>query len=128
EQAAQVLAGADHADGPGENIIENQRGHRDAGEEGPHAVAHHDVHAAADEHAAALHVDAAHGEAEQHHSQHEPRRRLPDGVFGNAAGIKRRRRQIAQDNGGAPPKADEGQRNGGGHHYFGGGGGSKAFG
>ena len=43
----------------------------------------------------------AHGEAEQHDPQHEPRRRWAHGLFGNAAGIKGGRGEIAQDDGGA---------------------------
>ena len=122
QQMAQILARADHADGSGENVVEHQRRNRKPRHEGPHAVLHHDVHAAAHEHAAAFHVDRAHGEAEQHHAQHEPGRRGADGRLGDAAGVKRGRGQIGKNDGCAAPKADEGKSDGGGHHDLGGGG------
>ena len=95
DQAAQVLAGADAADGAGEDVVEDQSGNRKAGHERTHGVAHHDIDAAAHEHAAAFHVHRAHGEAEQHDAQDEPGRAGADGLFSDSTSVEGRRREIA---------------------------------
>ena len=73
-QPAEILAGADAADRSGQDVIEDQRGNGESGQERPHGIADHDIHAAAHEHAAAFHVNGAHGEAEQHDAEDEPGR------------------------------------------------------
>ena len=85
---------------------------------GPHAVAHHHVDAAAHEHAAALQVDGAHGEAEEHDAQHEPRRGLADRLLRDAADVEHRGGQVAQHDGGAAPEGDEGKGDRGGDYDF----------
>ena len=121
QQVPQILARADHADGSGEDVIEDQRRNRKPRHERPHAVLHHDVHAAAHEHAAAFHVNRAHCKAEQHDPQNEPGSRWADRCLGDAAGIKCRRRQIGKNDGRAPPEADERKSYRGGHHDLRGG-------
>src|SRR5204863_9913805 len=88
EQSSEILAGRDHADRAGKDVIENERGNGELGHEVPHAVPNHDVYAAAHEHAAALEVHGSNGEAEQHHRQDEPGRGGSDSLFGDSAGVK----------------------------------------
>ena len=90
KESGEILAGADYADGAGEDVVEQQRRNRDARDERPHGVAHHDVHAAADEHGGAFEVDRAHREAEKHDAEDEPGGAGSDGVFGDAAGVEGR--------------------------------------
>ena len=118
EQAGQILAGADHADGAGEDVVEDQRRDGEPRDERAHGVAHDDVHAAAHEHAAAFHVDRAHGEAEQHDARMNQGALLADGVLGDAAGIKSGRGEIAQNDGGRAPEGNERERDGGGDDDF----------
>src|SRR5207248_6469982 len=117
-QGAYVLASANTADGTGEDVIEYQGGYRQLGHYRTHAVAHHHVHSASHIHAAALEINAAHGEAEQHDADYEPRGGFADGLLGRAAGIKCGRRQVAEDNRSSAPKADEGKRYRRGDHYL----------
>ena len=121
EQVSEVKSRADHADGSGENVVEDQRRNREPGHEVPHGVAHHDVHSAAHEHAARFQVHRADREAEQHHREDEPRRALTDGVLGDAAGIKRGRCQIAEHHCGGAPERDEGECYSCGDHHLRGG-------
>ena len=118
QQAPQILPRADRADGAGENVVDHQRGDGKLGDGGSDAVAHHDVHAAAHEHAAAFHVHGAHGVAEQHHAQHHPGRGFADGLLGDAADVVHGGGQVVQHDGGGLPEGDEGQRDGGGDDYF----------
>src|SRR5581483_3261798 len=51
EQVSEILAGANHADGAGKNVIEDEGGDREPRHEMIHSVAHDDIHAAAHKHA-----------------------------------------------------------------------------
>src|SRR5258708_19382901 len=109
EQSADILPRAHHADGSRQNVIEYQRRNGDLGQNGPHAVANHDVNAAAYEHRAALHVNAAYGEAEQHHADDKPWGGGTYGPLRGTAGIEGRRSQIAEYDGRSAPETDEGK-------------------
>src|SRR5205814_6937002 len=69
EEPAQILSRADAADRAGEDVVKDQRRNREAGHEMTHRVADDDINAAANEHAAAFHVDRTDGETEQHHAE-----------------------------------------------------------
>ncbi len=118
EQARQIEAGADATDRAGQDVIEHQRRDGELGKCSAHRLVHDTVNAAAHEHGRAFHVDAADGVAEQHDAQDEPGRRLADGLFGDAAGVKGRRTQVAQNDGGRPPERDERQHDGRGDDNF----------
>jgi hypothetical protein len=69
-----------------------------------HRVPHHDVNAAAHEHAAAFHVYGTNREAEQHDAEDEPRRAFADGLFGDATRIKGGGGEVTEDNRRTPPE------------------------
>ena len=117
-QAAQVQARADGADGSGEHVVEHEGRDGELGQGAAHGLVHHFVHAAAHEHGAALDVDGAHGVGEQHDRQDEPGRGFPDGVFGDAADVIRRRGQVAEHDGRRFPEGNERQHDGGGHNHL----------
>ena len=120
EQTPQVLARADHTDGAGEDVVEDERRDRDPRHERAHGVAHHHVYATAHEHAAGFHVDRAHGETEEHHAEDEPWSALADGVLGDAAGVKSGRGQVAQHHRRGAPERNERKSDSGGDHHLGG--------
>ena len=68
EQADDVLPGRDAADRAGQDVVEQERRDRELGQAAPHRLLDDPVDAAADEHGAALDVDAPHGVAEEHHA------------------------------------------------------------
>ena len=117
QQPGDVEAGADPADRAGQHVIEQQRRHREFRQCPAQGLVNDLVDAAADEHRTALDVHRAHGVAEQHDRQDEPRRRLADCRFGDAAGIKCRAAQVAQYNRRRTPERDEGQHHGRCHHH-----------
>ena len=88
EKAGDVLAGGDAGDGPGEDVVEHQRGDAELGEGATKCFFHHAVDAAAREHGAALDIDRTHGEGEEHDAEDEPGCGLTYGLLGDAAGIK----------------------------------------
>ena len=96
DQAGDVLAGGYAGDRPGQDVVEHQAGDADLGQRSAQRLFHHAIHAAAHEHGAAFDVDGADGEGEQHDAQDEPRGGFPDGLLGDAAGIKSRRAEIVQ--------------------------------
>ncbi len=118
QQGSQVLPRADDADRTCEDVVKDERRNRQPRHERPHGVAHDDIHAAADEHAAAFHVDAANREAEEHDGEYEPGCGFSDRLFRDAAGIEGGRSKIAQDDGCATPERDEGERSRGRHYHF----------
>ncbi len=61
DEAGQILAGGDGADGPGQHIVEKQRGDGKLGQGTAHGFFNHAVNAAANEHAARLDVERPHG-------------------------------------------------------------------
>ena len=109
EEATEVLAGGDAADGAGEDVVEDEGGNGQAGHEGSHRVTDNNVDAAPDEHAAAFHIDGADREAEQHDGEDKPGCAGTDGLFRDTTGIEGRRGKIAEDNGGTAPEGDEGE-------------------
>ncbi len=106
-QAGDVLAGGHAGDRAGEDVVEHQRRDAELGEAAAQRFLHHAVHAAAREHRAALDVDRAHGKAEQHDAENEPRRSRSHRLLGNAAGVKGRRAQVIENDGGRAPEGDE---------------------
>ena len=115
EQRGDVEAGRDGADRAGQDVVEEQRRHRQFRHGAAHGLLDDAVDAAADEHHRALDVDRPHGPGEEHHGKHEPRRGAADGLFGDAAHVERGRAQIAQHDGGGPPERDEREEDGGRH-------------
>src|SRR5450759_5099161 len=79
EQVAEVQSGADHADGSGQDVIEDEGRNGEARHEVSHGVAHHDIDSAAHEHAARFQVHGTDREAENHDGEDEPWRAWPDG-------------------------------------------------
>src|SRR5262249_56497502 len=57
DDAGQILARADDADRPGEDVVENESRYRKPRQEWSHGIAHDDVDTAADVHAAAFQID-----------------------------------------------------------------------
>src|SRR5581483_3915830 len=94
-KARQILTGADHADWPGENVVEQERRDRDPSEELAHGVAHDDVNATTHEHGGALQIHRTDREAEQHDAKNEPGGAPPYGLFGDSAGVESRGSEIA---------------------------------
>jgi len=92
---------------PAQYGIENEGGDGEASHEMAHGIAHHDVHAAADEHAARFQVHRPDGEAEEHYAENEPWRAFADGMFRDASGVECGGSQIAEDDGGSAPETDE---------------------
>src|SRR5437773_5019361 len=66
-QMSKILARADAADGTGQDVVEEKCGNRKPGDERAHGIAHDDVHAATDEHAAALRSEEHTSELQSHH-------------------------------------------------------------
>ena len=118
DQAGQILTRGDHADRAGQDKVEEQRRHGNAGEKRAHRVADHNVDAAPNKHGGTLHIERAHREAEQHDAQHEPGGAAANCLFSDAAGVKRGRRQITEYDGGGSPERNKSQRDGGGDYYF----------
>src|ERR1035437_1060174 len=109
DEAAEVEARADGADGAGEHVIEHQGGNGELGKHGAHGLVDHLVDAAAHEHGAALDVDGAHRIGKQHDPEDEPGGGLADGGLGDAAGVVGAGSKIAQHDGGGTPERNEGQ-------------------
>ena len=118
DEARQILPGRNGADGAGEHVVEQQRGHRKLGQRAAHGFLDYAVHAAAHEHAAGLDIESAHAVAEQHHRQNEPGGALADDLLGVTAGVISRRSKVGKDNGGRPPERDEGQHHRGGDEHL----------
>ena len=96
-QADDVLSGRDAADRTGQDVVKQKGRDRHLGERAAHRLFHDPIDAAADEHRAALDVDAPHRVAEQHDRQDEPWGRLADLRLDDPADVIGRARQIAQD-------------------------------
>ena len=121
DQARQVLAGGNRADGAGQHIVEKQRGNGNLGQRPAHRLLDHAVHAAAREHAARLDIKSTDGIAEQHDRENEPGGALADDFFGIAAGIVGGRSEIGKDNGRCAPEGNERQHHRGGDKHLDGG-------
>ena len=107
QEADDVLPGRDAADRAGENVIEQERRHRQPSQPASHGLLDDAIDAAAHEHGAALDVDAAHAVAEEHHAQDEPGRRLADLRLDDPADVIRRAGQVAKHQGRRSPERDE---------------------
>src|SRR5580692_8375793 len=88
DEASNVLPGGNTGDGAGEDVVEHQRGYAEFGEAAAERFLDHAVNAAAGEHGTAFDVHGAHGEAEQHDAENEPRGCRAYRLFGDAACIK----------------------------------------
>ncbi len=118
QNAGQIQSRADAADGAGENVVEHERRDGYLGERSAHGFVDDLVHAAADEHAAALDIDRPYRVGEKHDGQDEPGSRLADLRFGDAARIIGGGGEIAQDDGRRSPERDERQHDRGSNHDF----------
>src|SRR5262249_10473851 len=107
QQADDVFAGGDAADGPGEDVVEHQGGDGDFRHEAAERFADDTVDAAADEERAALDIDGADGVAEAHDGEDEPRGGGPDGLLDDAADVVGGGGEVAQDDRGGAPVRDE---------------------
>ena len=114
DQSGNVLPSGNPGDRASKNVIEHQRRDAYLGQRGTKRFFHDAVHAAAHEHGAAFDVHRADAEREQHHSQHEPRRRLAHRLFRGRGRVKRRRAHVIEHDGGGAPPGNEGQ-----HHRAG---------
>src|SRR5947209_11467892 len=85
EQAHYVLARSDARDRSRQDVIEHQRGHAELRHLAAECFLHHAIHATAREHRAALDVNGADREREQHHAENEPRRGLAYVLLDDAA-------------------------------------------
>ncbi len=115
EQANQILTGGHTADRAGQDVVEHQRGNAKLGKRAAHRFFDHAIDAAADEHAAALDVNGAHGVGKQHDAEDEPRRGFADVAFGLTTCVVRGRGQIVQHDGGGAPERDEAEERRGGY-------------
>ena len=118
QQAGNVLPGGNARDGPGQDVVEHQRGNAQLGEGAAQSLFHHAIHAAAGEHRAALHIHGAHRKGEEHDAQDEPRSRLAYRFFRNAAGIEGGRAQIVQHHRCGAPERDKGEHHRRGDDQF----------
>src|SRR4029079_14450149 len=87
EQADDVLAGRDSADGAGQHVVEHERGNGELRERPAHRLLDHAVDAAAHEHRARFDVDAAYRIREEHHGGDVPGCSLADCVLDDAADV-----------------------------------------
>src|SRR5437016_14019417 len=122
DQAPQILAGADAADGAGQDVIEKKCGNRKPRNERSHRIANDHVDAASDKHAAAFHVNGTDCKAKQHDGDDVPGSCGPDGLLDDAADVINARAQIIQNNRCCSPKGNEGQHDGACDDDLGGGG------
>ena len=116
QESRQVLARGDAADGPGQNVIEHQRGDGKFRQRAAHGLLDHAIDATANEHAATFDIHGSHGIREQHDGQDEPGRGFSNGLLGDGACVERGRAKIVEYNGGRPPKGDERQHGGRGNY------------
>ena len=114
DEAREVLAGGDGADGAGQDVVEEQGRDGELGQRAAHGLLDHAVDAAAHEHAARFDVERPHGIAEQHDREDEPGSALADDLFGVAAGVVSGGCEVGENDGGGPPEGDEGQHHRGG--------------
>src|ERR1019366_9553452 len=114
EETSEILPGGHGTDRPCQHVIKQQRGNGEFGQRPAQRLFDHAVHAAAHEHRAGLDIQSAHGVAEDHHREHEPRSALADHLFGIAAHVIRGRGQVGQHNGGGAPERDKRQHHRGG--------------
>src|SRR3954453_14230584 len=114
-QVAQILARADGAGRTGKNVVKDKGRDGKARGEWSHAVADDDVDTTTDKHAAAFHIDGAHGKAEEHDAKDEPGSGFTDGMFGDASGVEHGGGEITENDGRAAPIADKGKGYGGGN-------------
>ncbi len=121
EQAREILARGNAADGAGEDVVEHQGGNGKFRERAAHGFLHDAIDAAANEHAAAFDVDLGDGVGKQHGGENEPRGGLADELLGFTAGVIGGGGEIVQDDRGRAPVGNEGEHGRGGHKDLGGG-------
>src|SRR5271167_891313 len=93
-QANDVLACGYAANWPGEDVIEHQGRNAELGQRASHGLFDHAIHAATDEHAAALHVNGTNAVGEQHDGEDEPRCSLADISLGFTTRVISGRSQV----------------------------------
>jgi hypothetical protein len=118
QKSRQILARGDAADGPGQDVVEHQRGNGKFRERAPHGLFDDAVYTATHEHAAALDVHGAHGVGEQHDRQNEPRSSLANCLLGDRTRVEGGRSEVIQYDGGRPPEGNEGKHGGRRDHDF----------
>src|SRR5580700_109534 len=121
DEAGEVLAGGDGADGAGEHVVEEQGRDGKLGQGAAHGFLDDAVDAAADEHAAGFDIKRPHAIAEQHDRENEPGSAPADYVLCIAASVVSGGCEVGKDDGGSPPEGDEGQHHRGGDEDFYGG-------
>ena len=110
------MASRDTGDRAGQDVIEHQGGDADLGEGAAQGLLHHAIHTTTNKHGAALDVDGANREGEQHDRQNEPRRGLADCLLGYASGVKSGGTKVVQHYGGGPPIGNKSQHHRGRNH------------
>ena len=118
EQRAQILAGADHADGSGEDVVEDQRGDRELRRTGPMLSC---TTTYTPPRTNMLQLSMYTLRTAKLNSMTPSTNQgadFADGLFRRAAGIKGGRGEIAQNDRGAAPETDEGKRYGRRDDYF----------
>ncbi len=118
DEPGEIEARANAADRAGQDVVEHERGNGELGKRSAHRLVHNFVDTSSHEHAAALNVDSFYGVREQHDAEDEPRGRLADLGFRDAARIVRGGGEIAQDDGGCSPERDKREHDGGSDHHL----------
>src|SRR5215813_8266385 len=109
DKADQILSSGNRTDWTSKNVIEEQGRNRELRQIPTQSSLDDPVHTAADEHTTGLDVDRAHGIAEQHDRQHEPRSAFADDFFRITPHVISRRCEVRQDDGSSSPERDESQ-------------------
>src|SRR5580693_5059109 len=104
DEAGQILASGNGADGAGQHVVEQQGRDGELGQASAHGFLDHAVDAAADEHAARFDIERPHAVAEQHHAENEPGSALADDFLGVASGVVSGGCQVGKDDGGGSPE------------------------
>ena len=117
DEAGEVQARRDGADRSGQDVVEQQRGNREARQRGTKRLFDDAIHAAAHEHRARFHVDSANGVAKHHHREDEPRCALADYLFGVATSVIGGGGKVGKNDCRHPPERDKAQHDGGGNEY-----------
>ncbi len=109
DEANDVLAGGHTGDRAGQDVIKHQCGDTEFCEGASKRLFDDFIDAAADEHGAALDVDGAHREREEHDSDDEPGGGLADGLLSDAAGVESGGGEVVENDGRGAPEGDEGE-------------------
>src|SRR3954465_6973922 len=112
--SGEILAGRHGTDGTGQDVVEEQGGHREFRQPPAHGGLDNTVHTAPDEHGAGFDIERPNSRTKQHHPQNEPGSALSDYLLGITGDVVGRGSKIRENDSGSPPERDEGQ-----HHRSG---------